>query len=72
MENINIVADCGILDACGMVYKPRGQRNTNPIGSEADDAAGPSLYVVCGMESSGSLGLPAMQGVSDSVVGTVR
>eukprot|EP00973_Karenia_brevis_P030571 4216525-Karenia_brevis.AAC.1 len=40
-----IVADCGILDACGMVYKPMGQRNTNPNGSEADDAAGPPLYV---------------------------
>eukprot|EP00973_Karenia_brevis_P041996 5813875-Karenia_brevis.AAC.1 len=49
-----------------------GQRNTNPIGSGADDAAGPPLYVVCGKESLGSLGLPAMQGVSDSAVGTVR
>eukprot|EP00973_Karenia_brevis_P064776 8997551-Karenia_brevis.AAC.1 len=45
MENGNIVADGGILDACGMAYKPMGQRNTNPIGSEADDAAGPPLYV---------------------------
>eukprot|EP00973_Karenia_brevis_P008972 1215436-Karenia_brevis.AAC.1 len=42
--NGKIVADCGILDACGMVYKPMGQRNTNPIGSEADEAAGPPLY----------------------------
>eukprot|EP00973_Karenia_brevis_P081371 11278929-Karenia_brevis.AAC.1 len=56
-----IVADCGILDACGMAYKPMGQRNTNPIGSETDDQAGPHLCVVGGMESLGSLGLPAMQ-----------
>eukprot|EP00973_Karenia_brevis_P007855 1065902-Karenia_brevis.AAC.1 len=55
-------ADCGILDACGMVYKPMGQRNTNPIGSEADEAAGLSLLVVERVASKESLELPAMQG----------
>eukprot|EP00973_Karenia_brevis_P039446 5446273-Karenia_brevis.AAC.1 len=49
-----------------------GQRNTNPIGSEADEAAGPLLHAACEIESIGSLGLPAMQGVSGSAMGSAR
>eukprot|EP00973_Karenia_brevis_P069866 9714228-Karenia_brevis.AAC.1 len=66
MENGVMGADSGILDACGMVYKPMGQRNTNPIRSEADEAAGPSLLVEKRSTSEESLEQPAMQGVSGS------
>eukprot|EP00973_Karenia_brevis_P087915 12193002-Karenia_brevis.AAC.1 len=58
-ENNVIVADSGVLDACGMVYKPMGQRNANPTDGK----------VVCGSEL---LEQPAMQGVGDSVVGLLR
>eukprot|EP00973_Karenia_brevis_P082520 11437935-Karenia_brevis.AAC.1 len=48
------------------------QRNTNPIGCEADEAAGPSLLVVKRSTSKESLEQPAMQGVSGSADDFVR